>query len=422
MVYDLSSQRLGPSEPVLVHVLTPPPPEIVIISPINGDRLALGQETLVEVDVNDPAQAVTNIELLVDGVKVTDSPDSYISWTPSSIGSHQLTAVAADWNGNWVTSAPVNVAVVVMYPPTVTITSPADGIHYTAETLPPLSATASDSDGIITNLTLELDGVVLGTTNGTTLELSATNILGGWHSVLARATDNDGLTTASTAVSFFIERSEDANLPVPAQLAAQAVSATEIQLTWLPLPTNTPGASVLVERWSPDQSAWIEIGKASIAETNYADPNLNPETSYRYRAATTDNQIHRSAYSAEAQATTRTVVPNYSVIDLTESLIASLTGHGAGANILTNSGLNHFDSRRTVPLDAGHADSVLGTNATALKLAVARFKEQWPQIQLDYDPVLLSPKSVLPRLGYLTGPGGAGVTVSDSHGADVRPG
>ncbi len=51
-------------------------------------------------------------------------------------------------------------------------------------------------------------------------------------------------------------------------------------------------------------------------------------------------------------------------------MLASLTGHGAGANILTNSGLNHFDSRRTVPLEAGHAESVLGTNATTLKLAV----------------------------------------------------
>jgi hypothetical protein len=414
VAYDHQGNASAPSEPVLVHVLTPPPPEIVITSPEDGDRLALGQETLVEVDLIDPAQAVTNIELLVDGIKVTDSLDSYISWIPDSIGGHQLTAVAADWNGNWVTSAPVNVAVVEMHPPTVTVTSPADGIHYTTEILPPLGATASDSDGIITNLTLELDGVVLGTTNGATLELPATNILGGWHSVLARATDNDGLTTASTAVSFFIERSEDASLPVPAQLAAQAASATEIQLTWQPLPTNTQASSVLVERWNPDLSAWIEIGKVSVAETNYADPNLNPETSYRYRAATTDDQIHRSAYSAEAKATTRTVVPNYSVIDLTESLIASLTGHGAGANILTNSGLNHFDSRRTGLLDAGHAESVLGTNATALKLAVARFKEQWPQIQLDYDPVLLSPKSVLPRLGYLTGPGGAGVTVSEA--------
>jgi hypothetical protein len=421
VAYDHQGNASAPSEPVLVHVLTPPPPVVVITSPKDGDRLALGQETFVAVDVDDPAQAVTNLELVVDGVKVMDSLDLYIPWTPNLIGSHQLTAVAADWNGNQITSAPVNVTVVIMHPPTVTVTSPADGIHFTAETLPPLGAAASDSDGIVTNLTLELDGAVLGETNGITLELSAANILGGWHSVLARATDNDGLNGVSTTVSFFIERSEDANLPVPAQLAAEALSATEIRLTWQPLPTNTAAASVLVERWNPDLSAWVEIGKVSTAETNYADANLNPETSYRYRAATTDDKIHRSAYSAEAQATTRTVVPNYSVIDLTEALIASLTGHGAGANILTNSGLNDFDSRRTVLLDASHAESVLGTNATALKLAVARFKEQWPQIQLDYDPVLLSPKSVLPRLGYLTGPGGAGVTVSDASAQMFDP-
>ena len=336
VAYDHQGNASVPSDPVLVHVLTPPPPEIVITSPKDGDRLALGQETLVAVDVNDPAQAVTNLELVVDGIKVADSLDSYIPWTPGSIGSHQLTAVAADWNGNRVMSAPVNVTVVEMHPPTVTVTSPADGIHFTAETLPPLGAAASDSDGMVTNLTLELDGMVLGETNGTTLELSATNILGGWHTIIARATDNDGLTSASAAVSFFIERSEDANLPVPAQFVAQAASATEIQLNWQPLSTNTSASSVLVERWNPDLSAWIEIGRVPVTETNYTDPNLNPETSYHYRAATTDDKVHRSAYSAEARATTRTVVPNYSVIDLTEALIASLTGHGAGASEARN--------------------------------------------------------------------------------------
>ena len=421
VAYDHQGHASTPSDPVRVHVLTPPPPEIVITSPKDGDRLALGQETLVAVDVNDPAQAVTNLELVVDGVKVADSLNSYIPWTPGSAGTHQLTVVAADWNGNGVTSAPVNVTVVEMHPPTVTITSPADGMHFNAETLPPFGAQASDSDGIVTNLTLELDGLTLGETNGTILELPAINVLGGWHTVLARATDNDGLTGVSTTISFFIDRSEDTSLPVPAQLVAQASSAMEIQLTWQPLPTNTPASSVLVERWDPDLSAWIEIGKAPVTETHYTDSNLNPETCYRYRVATTDNQIHRSAYSAEARATTRTVVPNYSVIDLTEALIASLTGHGNGANILTNCGLNHFDSRRTVALGANHAGSVLGTNATALKLAVARFKEHWPQIQLDFDPVLFSPKSVLPRLGYLTGPGGAGVTVSDATAQQFDP-
>ena len=166
---------------------------------------------------------------------------SYIPWTPDSIGSHALTVVAADWNGNQVASAPVNVTVVVMHPPTVTVTSPADGAHFTVETLPPLRAEAGDPDGIVTNLVLELDGAALGETNGMALELPATNVLGGWHTVLARATDNDGLTTASTAVSFFIERGEDASLPVPEQLVAQTFSATEIRLNWLPLPTNTTG-------------------------------------------------------------------------------------------------------------------------------------------------------------------------------------
>jgi VCBS repeat-containing protein len=413
-VYDYQGRSYNADSSVTIQVVPPPPPQVVITSPTEGSRLALERETVVAVDVNDPAQAVTNLELAVDGIKVAESPSSYIPWTPNSTGSHALTVVAADWNGHRVASAPVNVTVVEMHPPTVTVTSPADGIHFTVETLPPLSAEASDSDGMVTNLVLELDGTVLGETNGTTLELPAINVLGGWHTVLARATDNDSLTTASTAVSFFIERSEDANLPVPEELVAQAVSATEIRLNWLPLPTNTPASSVLVERWSTELSAWVEIGKAPVTETNYADSNLNPETCYRYRAATTDNKVHRSAYSAEARATTRTVVPNYSVIDLTAALSGMLNNRGPAANILTNAGLNHFDWRRTVPLDARHAQVVLGTNTAALVSAVARFKERWPHIQLDYDPVLLSPKSVMPRLGYLTGPGGAGVTVSDA--------
>jgi hypothetical protein len=414
VAYDHQGNASAPSEPVLVHVLAPPPPEIVILSPNPGDRLALGQEMLVEVDVNDPAQAVTNLELFVDGIKVTDSFDSFIPWTPDLTGNHTLTVIAADWNSDRVASAPVNAMVVEMHPPMVTIAAPSDGFHYTVETLPPLTATASDPDGTVTNLVLEWDGTVLEATNGATLEFSATNISGGWHTVLARATDNDGLTTVSTNVSFFIERGQDGNLQVPQQFAAEALSAAEIRLSWAPLPTNSAVASVLVERWDNTLSAWLEIGSAAITATNYTDSSLNPETCHRYRVATTDNVVHRSAYSVEVQATTRTVVPGYSAIDLTEALIASLTGHGAGANILTNSGLHHFDSRRIVPPGAVHAETVLGTNAAALKLAVARFKERWPQIQLDYDPILLSPKSVLPRVGYLTGPGGAGVTVSEA--------
>jgi Fungalysin/Thermolysin Propeptide Motif len=92
-----------------------------------------------------------------------------------------------------------------------------------------------------------------------------------------------------------------------------------------------------------------------------------------------------------------------------------------GGNILTNSGLSQFDLRRTVPLGTSHAQTVLGTNAVGLSQAVGRFTEQWPQIQLDYDPILLSPHSILPREGYLTGPGGSGVTVSAAAAQMIDP-
>jgi hypothetical protein len=420
-VFDHDGRSYDSANAVGIRVLMPPPPEVVITAPNNGDRLALGQEIIVAVDVYDPAQAVTNLELQVNGIKVTDTLNSYIPWTPTNTGSHTLTVLAADWNSNRVTSAPVTVAAVEMHPPAVAVTVPADGSQFTIETLPAIRAVASDPDGAVTNLEIELDGKLLGRTNGNHLELPATDVLGGWHTVLARATDIDNLTTASAAVSFFIERSEDASLPVPDSLTAEPLSDAEIQLTWQPLPANTAAAGVLVERWNHDQFAWIEIGKAAIAETNFTDSNLTPETCCRYRVAATDNLVHRSAWSAEVRATTRTVVPHYSVVDLTEALIASLAGHGAGANILTNGGLHQFDSRRAALWDTNRVASVLGTNAAALKLAVARFRERWPQVQLDFDPVLLSPKSVLPRLGYLTGPGGAGGTVSEAVAAMFDP-
>src|SRR5690606_27455389 len=97
--------------------------------------------------------------------------------------------------------------------------------------------------------------------------------------------------------------------------------------------------------------------------------------------------------SNEAQATTRTVVPNYSVIDLTEAVSAALLSQPPAQDLLTGNTPHNFDKRRTSPLGSRHVDNALGTNATALKLAVARFKERWPQIQLDYDPVLVTPKS-----------------------------
>ena len=271
---------------------------------------------------------------------------------------------------------------------------------------------ANDSDGSVTNLAITLDSSMPVETNAAILTVSAAGINPGWHEASAQATDNDGLKAASEIVRFFVERSEIETLPVPELLGATAPSATGIQLSWKQITSDLPIQDMLVQRWDADNLLWIEITKVAADETNYLDSGLNPETNYRYRIACVDTNGNRSAFSSETNATTRTIIPSYGVIDLSTAVASSLTNLVPGGNVLSNASLAQFDLRRTVPLGTLHAQSVLGTNAAILRQAAARFLERWPQIQLDFDPILLSPHSIMPRVGYLTGPGGSGVTVS----------
>jgi Fungalysin metallopeptidase (M36)/IgGFc binding protein/Bacterial Ig domain/K319L-like, PKD domain/Fungalysin/Thermolysin Propeptide Motif/Fibronectin type III domain len=412
-VFDVFSNAYNAANSVTVHIIPPPRPVITITSPADGSRVQANAETLITASLTDPASLTTNVQFHVDGVEVSNNTVS-CGWTPTQLGGHVLQALALTSDGDSITSAPVNVTVAVMYPPVVTLLSPTNGQRFPSDLQPLLQAQASDADGVISNLSLSLDSAVLGNTNGVQLEIVDTNIAPGWHEAAAQATDNDGLSSSSDSVSFYVDRREDLTLPAPDQLTAEAISAAEIRLTWQPVSTNGRAQSILIERWDAAQSLWTEIGETDVGHSGYTDSNLNPETNYRYRIACVDTNGVRSADSGEANATTRTVLPNYAVVDLSQAIAASLTNLATGANILTNAGLADFDSRRATPFDSQYVNTVLGTKAAPLLQAVARFKEQWPQIQLDYDPVLLSPKSVLPRLGFLTGPYGSGITVSDA--------
>ena len=76
---------------------------------------------------------------------------------------------------------------------------------------------------------------------------------------------------------------------VPTGLDATAVSATEVAVTW-----TTPamaGRQVEVDRSRWDGSeweAWLPVGEADSEDQELADPNLEAETLYRYRARARD--------------------------------------------------------------------------------------------------------------------------------------
>src|SRR5262249_38148605 len=85
-------------------------------------------------------------------------------------------------------------------PPTVTITSPTNGASFTAPAIVPITATASDSDGIVSNVFF-FDGTTpLGGTNNPPYTVTAT-LATGTHPLTAVATDNDGLSATSSVVN-----------------------------------------------------------------------------------------------------------------------------------------------------------------------------------------------------------------------------
>jgi choice-of-anchor A domain-containing protein len=398
---------------VTVHVTEKPRPTVAITHPSQGSRVRAGVETVIVARLEDPAALTTNLLFYVNGECVGRNATRH-AWTPAQPGSNTLHCVALTSAGQDAPSETVAVDVAEMSPPAVSLLSPTNTQRFASGSVPLVSAEAADPDGAVTLLTIVLDDVSLGEIGDAVLEIPAADAAPGWHSVYARATDSDGLSASSPVARFFVERAENPDLPVSAGLSAEALSASEIGLSWQSVATNDSTQGIVIERWNAAQSLWDELAQLQPAGTNHVDADLTPETNHRYRIACVDADGSRSAYSAEADATTRVMFRDYAVIDLTGSLESLLDGPAPGGNVLTNAGLTHFDSRRAVPLGARHAEAVLGTQAATLRQAAARFTETWPQIRLDFDPVLLSPQSVLPGVGYLTGPGGSGVTVSEA--------
>src|ERR1035441_5223037 len=206
---DITFTSWGEFGPYSYMRATPPtannPPTVAITSPTNGASFTAPASVPIIVTASDSDGTVTNVALF-DGVTLLGQTNSapYTNTVSLAVGAHAFTAVATDDGGLSTTSTVVNVTVsAANVPPTVAITSPTNGASFTAPASVPIIATASDSDGTVTNLAL-FDGVtLLGRTNSAPFTNTASLALGG-HALTAVATDNAGLSTTSSVVNVTI--------------------------------------------------------------------------------------------------------------------------------------------------------------------------------------------------------------------------
>ena len=212
----------------LSFTVSVPAPTVSITSPANGATVS-GTITLSAAASS--SVGVASVQFQLDGTNLgalaTVAPYS-ISWntTTASNGSHTLKAIAKDTAGNSATSAGVTVTVSNSStpPPTVSITSPANGATVSGTIT--VSATASSSLGVA-NVQFLVDGGNFGapdTTTPYTISLDTTTLSNGNHTLAATAQDTAGKTTTSAGVTVSVS-----NAPPPPPPPGSTVTSFKLQ-------------------------------------------------------------------------------------------------------------------------------------------------------------------------------------------------
>jgi hypothetical protein len=188
---------------VSVTNYTATPPTVAISTPANASTVA----GLVPVQGSATGSlAVVSIQLIVDGTPSTTTSSSPFSfgWNSSlaSNGNHTLTVKASDTAGN-VGQASTTVSVsnqTDTTPPTVSITSPADGQTIWGGTT--VTVAAWDDVGV-TQVSLYIDGVLYATDSSSpyAFTFNAKKLSKGTHTLTAKARDAAGNFATSAAVT-----------------------------------------------------------------------------------------------------------------------------------------------------------------------------------------------------------------------------
>jgi hypothetical protein len=148
-----------------------------------------------------------------------------------------------------------------------------------------------------------------------------------WYYYQVRAYDEVGNSGYSNVAG---ARTEDPPLPplAPSNLAATAVSQTEVDLTWIDNADNENGFEI--ER-SLDKASWSVIATVGSNVTSYSDSGLQHSTTYYYQVRAY-NGAGYSDYSNMAEATTHSPPP---YVDQTADGESAVAGAVSGSYVDT---------------------------------------------------------------------------------------
>ncbi|MCK7595879.1 glycosyl hydrolase family 18 protein [Microbulbifer sp. CAU 1566] len=182
------------------------PPQGSITAPTAGSTFSENDSVVFSASASDEDGEVTSVAFFLDGALVaTDTAAPWQATWTAAAGEHSLTAQITDNDNLSTTTAPVTFTVeedIVIGPfaPEVSITAPANGSSHTTGDSLTITASASDSDGTVSQVAFYVDGSLIATDTSAPYSTEWTAATVGNHTISAVATDNDDLEGSAEAI------------------------------------------------------------------------------------------------------------------------------------------------------------------------------------------------------------------------------
>jgi Bacterial Ig domain len=273
----------------------------------------------------------------------TTSPYSF-SWANVAAGSYSITAKATDNSGAVTTSSAIAVTVIAANtPPTVSISSPVAGASFVAPAAVTINATAADSNGTVTKVDFYNGATLLGTDTNSPYSFAWANVAAGSYSITAKATDNAGAVTTSTAIAITVtapNASPTVSISAP---TASTVFTAPAAITINATAADSDGTISKVDFYngttllgsdttSPYSFAWTNVAAGSYSVTAKATDN---------NGAVTTSAVVAITVAANVAPTVSITVPATGTTFTTPASI-TLSANAADANNGTISSVKFY--------------------------------------------------------------------------------
>jgi Bacterial Ig domain len=265
------------------------------------------------------------------------------------------------------------------FPPVVAITNPASGISVSNGSNVTITATASETNGTITNISLYNGAALLGSSSSSPYTYTMTDPAAGIYTLTAVATDAKGVSTTSipaivTVTPQTLPSSPVVNITSPAS-GSSYTAGSNVTITTTASETNGTIANISLYNGSG-----ILLGTSSTSPYNYVDSNMAAGAYSFYAIAKDINGVSTTSGAITVTVTAQAGVPAVAIASpangstyiqgstFTITANASETG-GTIAQVQYYSGTYLLATATTSPYTASWTNSTTGTfslNAKAI--------------------------------------------------------